>query len=386
MCSSNRPSARQAATGSALPFSSSGSSGTYSTTLPVARRVRSPTVIVPGLGARLQSRGDVDGVPDHRVGVADPAREDLTGVDAHTQRELDAIVGEQTLVELAHRRLHADRRAHRALGVVLVRDRRAEDRHHVVAHVLVHPASDALDLLAQTAQAPVHERLDRLGIEALGDRRVAGQVGEQHGDRAPLLARRLASASTPPDCLPCAWAPRRRRRSSHSPRAAPTSSVSIGVPQATQKRASASAGAPHAGQLCSSLCPQAMQNCAVAGFSALHFPQVRVCGIAPSMMTTAERRQGRESYRLTSAVTRCLRVDSSLFSLAWLRLPAAVAAASRPSFPSPALRSGPRPTSPRCVGDLGQRAYRPPLAAKLRQGHAKVARVADRLPPTPAAL
>ena len=47
-CTSIR-SARQAATGSALPFSASGSSGAYSTTPLVARCVRSPTVIVPGL-------------------------------------------------------------------------------------------------------------------------------------------------------------------------------------------------------------------------------------------------------------------------------------------------------------------------------------------------
>ncbi len=109
--------------------------------------------------------------------------------------ELDAVVGEQLLIELRHRRLHAQRRSDGALGVVLVRDRRAEDRHHVVADVLVHAAADTLDLLGETAQAAVHERLDRLRVKALGDRCVAGQVGEQDRDRAPLLGRGIAGAA-----------------------------------------------------------------------------------------------------------------------------------------------------------------------------------------------
>ena len=93
----------------------------------------------------------------------------------------------QPLVDLVHRALHAERRAHRALGVVLVRDRRAEQRHHVVADVLVHGAAVALDLLPEPPQRAVHERLHGLGVEALGHGRVAGQIGEQHGHAAALL-------------------------------------------------------------------------------------------------------------------------------------------------------------------------------------------------------
>ena len=54
-------------------------------------------------GARLQARGDVDGVSDDRVGVADLAGQHLAGVDAHAQRELEAVVGEQPPVQLLHR-------------------------------------------------------------------------------------------------------------------------------------------------------------------------------------------------------------------------------------------------------------------------------------------
>ena len=53
------------------------------------------------------------------------------------------------LVDLAHRRLHPEAGAHRALGVVAVRHRRAEDRHHVVADELVDVAAETLDLVAE---------------------------------------------------------------------------------------------------------------------------------------------------------------------------------------------------------------------------------------------
>jgi len=46
----------------------------------------------PLAGARLQPRGDIDRVPDHRVVLAHLARQHLARVDAHAERELDAVV------------------------------------------------------------------------------------------------------------------------------------------------------------------------------------------------------------------------------------------------------------------------------------------------------
>ena len=57
-------------------------------------------------------------------------------------------------VDLLHRGLHRQAGAHGALRVVLVGDRGAEDRHHVVADVLVHPAAVAHDLLTRGVAAP----------------------------------------------------------------------------------------------------------------------------------------------------------------------------------------------------------------------------------------
>ncbi len=138
-------------------------------------------------GARraLKPGGDVHGVARDRVGLADRASQHLAGVDADAQ--LEAHVVRQLLVHLDHGVLHPEARAHGALGVVLVGHGRAEEGHHVVADELVDGAAVALDLGAEPHQHAVDERLHALGIEALGERGVARQVGEQHGHLAPLL-------------------------------------------------------------------------------------------------------------------------------------------------------------------------------------------------------
>ena len=144
-----------------------------------------------GLGGGLEASRDVDGVADDGVSVADCARDHLAGVDADPQSKAHPVGQAEALVQLGHRLLHAEAGADRALGVVLVRDWRAEDGHHVVADVLVDSAAVAVDLLAEAAQAAVDEALHRLRVHALGDRRVSGEVGEDDGDLAALLGQGL---------------------------------------------------------------------------------------------------------------------------------------------------------------------------------------------------
>jgi hypothetical protein len=85
-----------------------------------------------------------------------------------------------------------------------VGDRGTKDRHHVVADVLVHAAAVANNLLPEAAKGPVHDRLHGLGVHALGDRRVAEQVGEQHRCLAALL-RQSTSAGRAPSRGGDAW-------------------------------------------------------------------------------------------------------------------------------------------------------------------------------------
>ncbi len=149
----------------------------------------------PGTGGALQTGRHVHRVADHRVGLAHCARQHLARVDPHAQVEVHPR--RQVLVHLRHRVLHAEPGADRALGVVLVSHRCAEDRHHVVADVLVDRAPEARHLASEAHQGPVDERLHRLRVHALRERRVAGQVGEQHRDLASLLGWLLGGPGRP---------------------------------------------------------------------------------------------------------------------------------------------------------------------------------------------
>ena len=204
-------------------------------------------------GRALKPGGDVHGVAGDGVGVADRAGEHLAGVHAHAQREVGAR--RQAVVHLGHRVLHAEPRAHRPLGIVLVGHRRAEDGHDVVADVLVDGAAVALDLPAEAHERTVHERLHRLRVHPLGEGRVAGQVGEQDRDLAALLGWDLGSPA--------------RGRCRRGEGDAPSSAA----PQFMQKRASGGAGVPQFGQRRSRPAPQFMQKRAPAGFWVPHAAQ-----------------------------------------------------------------------------------------------------------------
>ena len=77
---------------------------------------------------------------------------------------------------------HVQRGLERALRVVLVGDRRAEDRHHRVAHELLHEAVIARDRLGQHLEQRVLERPYLFRIEPLGERGEARQIGEEDRD------------------------------------------------------------------------------------------------------------------------------------------------------------------------------------------------------------
>ena len=61
--------------------------------------------------------------------------------------------------------------AHRAFGVVLVRDRRAEQRHDRVTEHLVDPPAEALDVGHQAFERGVDEAFDLFRVTELGERR-----------------------------------------------------------------------------------------------------------------------------------------------------------------------------------------------------------------------
>jgi hypothetical protein len=75
------------------------------------------------------------------------------------------------------------------LGIVLVCDRGAEQRHHRIADELLDRAAPALEHLSQVRVVRREEGAHVLGIHLFGARGEADQVGEEHGDDLALLPR-----------------------------------------------------------------------------------------------------------------------------------------------------------------------------------------------------
>ena len=94
------------------------------------------------------------------------------------------------LVQLLDRLQDAQPRTDRALGVVLVRDRRAEHRHHRVADELLHRAAVPLDLLSQAGVVGADPGAHVLGIRRLRRSGEADQIAEEHRDDLALLVHR----------------------------------------------------------------------------------------------------------------------------------------------------------------------------------------------------
>ena len=89
-------------------------------------------------GDRLQTRGDRRRLSRHEgLGRVTRRRDHLASVDPDPQGELFAEFAGELPVQLHELRLHRQSGAHSALGVVLVRHRRAEDPYDRVADELL---------------------------------------------------------------------------------------------------------------------------------------------------------------------------------------------------------------------------------------------------------
>src|SRR5262249_33232643 len=127
-----------------------------------------------------------DGRVVHMKVAADGANDHLARVQADTDPDRYTLDPADTLGISFDRLLHAERRVARAHGVVLVGQRRAEERHDSVAHHLVdralvpmdglhHPLKNGIENLASLLRITVGEQFHR-----------ALEVGEEHGDLLPL--------------------------------------------------------------------------------------------------------------------------------------------------------------------------------------------------------
>ncbi len=128
------------------------------------------------LSGLLQSGGNVNHIPRREALLG--TGNDLSCHDANAS--LDPEVG-QSLA-------HLDSRPAGAEGVVLVRERDAEDRHHRVADELLHRAAVAPDDLVHPLEVARKQRPQRLRIRRLPQGRRAHHIAEEHAHDLALLS------------------------------------------------------------------------------------------------------------------------------------------------------------------------------------------------------
>ena len=142
----------------------------------------------------LHALGEAHGVADGRVGhgevLADRAHHDLAGVQAHAHGEADTVRALHVRGEDRELFPEVHGGVAGAARVVLVGDRRPEERHDAVAGELVDRALEAVDAAAQDRHEVGHEPSPGLGADALGEVHRADRVGEEHGDLLALPLER----------------------------------------------------------------------------------------------------------------------------------------------------------------------------------------------------
>ena len=100
------------------------------------------------------------------------------------------VRAEDALRVLRDRLLHPQRRVARPHRVILVGERRAEERHDPVAHDLVDRALVAVDGLHHALEHGIEELARLLGVAVGEQLHRALEVGEEHGDLLALAFER----------------------------------------------------------------------------------------------------------------------------------------------------------------------------------------------------
>src|SRR3989441_4442855 len=122
----------------------------------------------------------------HAQVIADSADDDLAGVEAHPHREIEPALAPHVFGERPEVARQLERGGAGALGVILVGDRGAEERHDAVAGVLVDGPLVAVDTVREDPEEAIEEAMPFLGIDALGELHRAREIGEEDGDRLAL--------------------------------------------------------------------------------------------------------------------------------------------------------------------------------------------------------
>ena len=143
-----------------------------------------------GDGQLLHPRCEMGGLADGRVVhaqvVADRADDDLAGVHADTDLDLEALAAPELGAVTPNGLLHAKGRVAGAHGVVFVGDRRPEERHDPIAHHLVDRALVVVNALHHPFEDRIQDLPGLLGVTVGEQLHGALQVGEEDGDLFPF--------------------------------------------------------------------------------------------------------------------------------------------------------------------------------------------------------
>jgi hypothetical protein len=122
----------------------------------------------------------------HAQIVTDRADDHLAGVDADPHGEVEPARQSKLIRVGVEGVTQMQRGIAGALGVILMRDWRTEQRHDAVAGEFVDVAFEALDSFRQDSEEALHDLQPLLRIHLLGQRHRALDVGEQHGHQLAL--------------------------------------------------------------------------------------------------------------------------------------------------------------------------------------------------------
>jgi hypothetical protein len=149
----------------------------------------------PGRCQLLHARGQVRSLA-HRGVVhvqiaADRAHDDLTGVEPDADLHQEALAPPYALGVAAHGLVHPQRGVAGAHGVVLMGERRTEQRHDPVAHDLVDSTLVVVHCFHHAFEHRVEDlaRLFRVALREQFHRTL--QIGEQHSDLLALTFNRF---------------------------------------------------------------------------------------------------------------------------------------------------------------------------------------------------
>ncbi len=118
--------------------------------------------------------------------AADRAHDDFAGVEPDPDLDRDPFGALDLLRVASDGLLHPERGVAGAHGVVLVRDRGAEERHDPVAHHLVHRALVPVDRLHHALDDGIEQVTGLLGVAVGEELHRPFEVGEQHRDLLAL--------------------------------------------------------------------------------------------------------------------------------------------------------------------------------------------------------